>query len=336
MEACYKDLAGKIGLGQSDRVAGLWEMLCDVTDAEILLSLPAQAGAVAEKLGLTEDEVQRRLDGQFIKGTVFPSSKTTPPTYRMSRDPVQFHDATILWPGAPESFLDLWRDFMNEEWPDFAAMVSQALPKPYTRIIPVGRSLEARQKILDFESVRDIVKNADNLAVTGCTCRMTMKNCDLPVERCMQVNRAADYALARGTGRRLTKDEALDMLRACEEEGLIHVTFNTPDVNHFICNCCPCCCQTMPVLIERGVHIIDPSRYTARIDAEACSGCGECHERCYFGAISWEEDEGSASVVDAEKCMGCGLCTVTCPEEAIVMEEVRPIEFVPGATQSVA
>jgi heterodisulfide reductase subunit A-like polyferredoxin len=104
---------------------------------------------------------------------------------------------------------------------------------------------------------------------------------------------------------------------------------NRQKVDHFICNCCPCCCQTMPILIKGGVRVIDPSRFTAMIDQTLCTGCGTCHDRCYFGAISWMDGEGGISAVDAEKCMGCGLCRVACPEEAIRLEETREANFVP-------
>ncbi len=331
MDQRYVELAGRIQLGHSRRIAGLFEMLADETEADILLAMPAQAAALAEKLGLGVEEVEARINDLFLKGLAFPSGKTEPPTWRMCRDLVQFHDATILWPEAPQAFLDLWRDFMEEEWPAVAEAISRKMDKPYTRVIPVGVSITPRSRVLDFESVTDIINNSHKLAVTKCTCRLTMHKCDRTLEACLQVNRAADYALARGTGRRLTKDEALDLLRQWEEEGLIHVTFNRSQVEHFICNCCPCCCQTMPNLIERGATVIDPSRFQAEIDAEVCSGCGLCHERCYFGAITWSDGEGSASRVAGEKCLGCGLCLVTCPEGAIEFVEVRGPEFVPGA-----
>lgn len=330
MDQRYVDMAGRIGLGHSARIAGLFEIICDSTEADILLATPGQAATIAEKLGLSEDEVQQKIDTLFVKGVAFPSSKTDPPTWRMCRDLVQFHDASILWPEAPQAFLDAWRDFMNNEWFDLAKVISKQVDKPFTRIIPVGVSIEARTQILGPDSVREAVENAHNLAVTKCTCRMTMGNCDRPQEVCLQVNRAADYTLARGTGRKVSAEEALDILRKCEEEGLIHVTMNRSSMDHFICNCCPCCCQTMPVLIKGGVHVVDPSRFVAAIDQDACSGCGLCHERCYFSAIEFSDGEGSPSLVLAEKCMGCGLCAVTCPEDAITLDETRPKEFVPG------
>ena len=47
------------------------------------------------------------------------------------------------------------------------------------------------------------------LAVTKCTCRLTAHKCDRPLEACLQVNRAAQYSIDRGTGREVSKEEAL-------------------------------------------------------------------------------------------------------------------------------
>ncbi len=325
----YEELAARVGLPQSKIVPRLFEMLADETDSKLLLTMPGQTSDLASRMGLETGEVQKRVDEQFHRGLVFPSLKTEPPTYRMCRDMVQFHDATILWEEAPREFLDLWQEFMETEWPEVAKTISKMMPKPFTRVIPVDISVEAKQAVLDFESVREVVTNAKRLAVTKCTCRLTAHKCDRPLEACIQVNNAAAYAVSRGTGREIDTQEALDILKNAEEEGLIHVTMNRHQVDHFICNCCPCCCQTMPILIKGGVRVIDPSRFSADIDSELCTGCGTCHERCYFGAISWEDGEGSVSLIDAEKCMGCGLCEVTCPDDAIDLIEKREESFVP-------
>ncbi len=331
MDPRYQKLAEKLGLGHSRRIAGLFEILADATEADIMLALPGQAPEIAERLGLEPSLVEEKLQGLFIKGVVFSSRKTDPPTYRLARDLIQFHDASILWPQAPPRFLDLWKEFMETEWFDLAKVVSQAMPKPFTRIIPVGVSIKPRTQILDFESVGQILEEARNITVTKCTCRLSMRNCEHSLETCLQVNKAADYNQARGTGRKIDKEEALAIVKKAEEEGLIHVTMNRSQADNFICNCCPCCCQTMPVLIKGGVAVVDPSRFRAEVDADECTGCGVCHERCYFGAISWADDEETISQVDPEKCMGCGLCLVTCPTEAIELVETRKPDFVPGA-----
>jgi Pyruvate/2-oxoacid:ferredoxin oxidoreductase delta subunit len=327
MDAKYLELAARIGLGQSERIAKLFQIIASPAEAELLLALPGGAKAMADKLGRPEEEVATMIRTLFVKGVVFESTRTDPPTYRMCRDLVQFHDASILWPEAPQEYLDLWNEFMEHEWYDIAKMVSQAASRPFTRVIPVGVTVPAKTHVLAFEDVKEIIETSRNLAVTKCTCRLVAHKCDKTMEACIQVNKAADYTLKRGSGRQITKQEAFDIMRQAEEDGLIHVVVNKQNVDHFICNCCPCCCQTMPVLIKHGISVIEPSRFAANVDSDACSACGTCLDRCYFGAISQEGEE--PATVNQEKCLGCGLCQVTCPSDAISMKEVRGTDFVP-------
>ncbi|MDD3220506.1 MAG: electron transfer flavoprotein subunit alpha [Lachnospiraceae bacterium] len=54
-----------------------------------------------------------------------------------------------------------------------------------------------------------------------------------------------------------------------------------------------------------------------KFDAQKCSLCGICVEKCPFGALVIEE---KGIVVD-EKCRMCGLCVRQCPEKAIKFEQ---------------
>jgi MinD superfamily P-loop ATPase len=58
----------------------------------------------------------------------------------------------------------------------------------------------------------------------------------------------------------------------------------------------------------------------ARIDAELCTGCGQCETVCRFDAVRVED--GLARVTDL-KCEGCKACTLVCAPEAISLEENR-------------
>ncbi len=334
MDTRYQELAERIGLGQSERIPQLFAMLADSAETELLLALPGDANSLAKKLGRPEEEVAEQLQELFVKGVIFPSFKTDPPSYRLARNMIQFHDATILWPEAPQEFLDLWQEWTEIEWPPMAEGMSRALPRPGMRVIPVGVSAQADGKVLAFEDVKDIIENADRLAVTKCTCRLVAHKCDRTLEACLQVNNAASYAISRGTGRQLTKEEALEIVRNAEEEGLIHTTFNQRTVSHVICNCCGCCCQFLPVLIEQGISVVAPSRFQAEIEADSCNGCELCLDRCYVKSIEMAPRNGDendlVAQVEAETCLGCGLCKVVCPTDAISMEEVRPSDFVPG------
>src|SRR4030042_1985301 len=101
---------------------------------------------------------------------------------------------------------------MEAEWPQVAERSSQIFPRPFTRSAPVGVTMPATTHILAFEDIREIIENAKTLAVTKCTCRLTAHKCNKELEACLQINRAADYSLTRGTGRRLSKEEALDLV----------------------------------------------------------------------------------------------------------------------------
>lgn len=324
----YEQLTDKIMMTGSKLIPELFRMIADEEEAYLLLAMPGKPAVLAGKLGKEKESVEEMCRLLYQKGLAFKSFREETVAYKMCRDMIQFHDATILWPQATKTYYDLWQRFMEEEWPDFAKMAEQFFPKPFTRVIAVEKSIDAgKQQILDADSVDRIIETADVIAVTQCTCRVIAHKCDLPMEVCLQVNNAARYTLDRGTGRELSKEEALKILRRCEETGLVHVTMNKAHVGHFICNCCPCCCQALPLVISDGLKICDPSRYQAVIDEDLCVQCGTCVERCYFNAIEEAED---AMAVDTEKCMGCGLCYSTCPEKAIRLLQVREIDFIPA------
>ena len=54
-----------------------------------------------------------------------------------------------------------------------------------------------------------------------------------------------------------------------------------------------------------------------KFDAQKCTLCGKCIEKCPFGALTIE---GSGIEVN-EKCRMCGLCVRNCPEKAIRFEQ---------------
>jgi Fe-S-cluster-containing hydrogenase component 2/DNA-binding transcriptional ArsR family regulator len=329
-EDLYEKLSERILTKGSRFVPELFRMIADEEEARIMLATPGTAAELAEKLGYSQEEMEDKLALLFRKGLVFKSEKPQGTLYRMCREITQFHDATILWEGATREYLDLWKRQTEEELPDYINMVSMVLPKPITRVVSVNQPVEGRSSVLAFDDVEQIVKDAGRLAVVDCTCRMVDGKCGKPLEVCLQLGKAADYTVERGTGREISVDEAMEIIRLSEEAGLIHVAMNKVKGSHIICNCCGDCCVAFGLPIP-PTAIVDPSRFLAVVDEDKCSGCGDCVERCFFEAISLRESDGEdISTIDAEKCMGCGLCLVTCPEDAITMQEVREPDFVPN------
>ncbi|GAB4350932.1 MAG: 4Fe-4S binding protein [Candidatus Abyssubacteria bacterium] len=324
----YQELAERMFMGHSDIVKRLFQMIADEQEAALMLAMPGTPEELAEKTGRPLNDIKKSLDTLFHKGLAFVSGSSG--KYRMCRDIVQFHDASILWPEATKEFHDLWKEFTDKEWGQTVKVIEAMMEQPPTRIIPVEAALEAKNQILHYENVREIVESARRIAVTKCTCRVVDGKCGLPVEACIQINRAADYAITRGTGREIDKKEAMDIIKKAEEAGLVHVTMNTDHIDHYICNCCSDCCIGLRYMITEGTKFVSPSRFQAVIDEDACIGCESCIERCYFGAITAQDSHGETKAkVDAEKCVGCGLCSVVCPSNAIHFDEVRPAEFIP-------
>lgn len=329
----FEQMTEKIMLKGSRIIPRLFQMIVDVSEAELMIAMPGTPEQLAEKTARSVDEVEQMCRVLYEKGTVFKSFKGDTVGYKMCRDMIQFHDATILWKKATREFHDLWQQFIEEEWPDFARLYTQMLDKPFTRVLPVESSVKSdKHQILNGDSAREMINNAEVLAVTRCTCRVIAHKCDQPVEVCIQMGNSARYAIDRDSGREIDKKEALQILDETETAGLVHVTMNSSHGGHFICNCCSCCCQAFPLMISDGLEICAPSRFTAAIATDLCEGCFSCMDRCFFNALAETSnaDGMAVSTVLEEKCLGCGLCHSACPTGAISLKEVRPVDFIPN------
>ena len=329
----YAQLAESIGAKDSPLIPKLFKLLCDDEEAKLLLaaSPPKTADELAQELNLSTEKVEEMLATLFAKGVIFKSKKPEGVRYYRTRNVMQFHDATILWKEAPKEFLDLWKEHTDKEIPDFWRLVKKSLGKQPARVIPIGTTIQPKNQILASEDIPAIIDKARSIAVTNCTCRVvTEAPCNKPVEVCFQLDKAADYAIERGSGRALTKEEALKLMKEAEEAGLVHTTENHAGEFHVICNCCSDCCINWYNAEARDLKVSAPSRFLAEVDTKTCTACGTCIEECPFDAIAFSDDEEYA-VINAEECMGCGVCAVLCPDEAISLNETRKPEFIPAA-----
>ena len=191
--------------------------------------------------------------------------------------------------------------------------------------------------------MRELLAAADLIAVVSCPCRQRKEATGHSCTRshdgvCLQFNRGAEYAIWRGTGTRLTLDDALDLVYETEEDGLVHVWPNSTTMKaNVMCNCCDDCCvefQPMHRFNVSPAKAYAKSRYQATVDLDACTGCQDCVDRCPFYAIEMASVEGTKKLkasIDAEKCMGCGVCVLGCADQALSMKVVRPPEHIPTA-----
>jgi len=76
-----------------------------------------------------------------------------------------------------------------------------------------------------------------------------------------------------------------------------------------------------PVTIEESYGFLpDTYRGLPRRDAEKCTGCGACYERCSSGATKLTDAGGQRTIsVDSFNCIFCGRCADVCPEKALAL-----------------
>ncbi len=190
------------------------------------------------------------------------------------------------------------------------------------RLVRIGRevSLTAPESVVPYQLARDIVlKQPEHIVVFDCPCRSARKNPCTPMDVCMAVGEPfASLVLEHhpGRSRRVTPDEAVDILKAENARGHVHhAFFKDVALGRFyaICNCCSCCCGAMQAQ-KNGVGMLAPSGYVVSCDAEKCVGCGNCAPFCQFGALKARD---RALQVKAARCMGCGACVSKCPKQAL-------------------
>jgi len=194
------------------------------------------------------------------------------------------------------------------------------------RAIPVEAEVKDNSQIQPYEKISEIINANEKFAVADCICRkeakMLSKGCNKILESCLSFGLAADFYIENGLAREISKEEAQQILKKTEEDGLVHFSSNHAGNKIFICNCCSCCCKALANITKHdNGGVIAQSNYYAVTDEETCTGCEECIERCQVFAIHMENEH---AVINREKCIGCGLCVSTCPSESISIIHKEP------------
>lgn len=320
--------AGKLGFPKSETLQRIFSILYDgEDDLRVIEALPGTAAEIAGKTGLTEERAREVADRLVSRGALSRPMKH-PDLYRLFPAMIELRDATVLWPDAPQELFELWEEVVCREMPGLVPMLKKLEIPPMIRVVPVERSVESQNTVLDADSARKIFRDAELITALPCACRLQARrnnrspDCPAPESAvCMQTNGFAKVVLSRGLGERLTNEEALKRIAEAEEAGLVHMVRNNIQEDMFMCNCCSCCCTGLFLVNQTGYRdALAPSRFRVKLDEDACTGCGTCEERCQFHAIA----VNGTALVDLDKCYGCGNCVITCPEEALTLEEVRP------------
>jgi NADPH-dependent glutamate synthase beta subunit-like oxidoreductase/NAD-dependent dihydropyrimidine dehydrogenase PreA subunit len=159
------------------------------------------------------------------------------------------------------------------------------------RVIPIEQAIGGETRRASYEEVSGYLNDNSVFSVSECSCRASREaqgeGCGHPKEdMCIQLGHVAEYYIRTGKGRAVTREEAFEIIKKAEENGLMHNIPNFEGVGktNAICNCCGCSCFSL----RMGAMYSNPdmlrSNYVAQVDKDKCVGCGECVETCPMNA----------------------------------------------------
>ena len=169
------------------------------------------------------------------------------------------------------------------------------VPRGYgpMRVIPVQTALDGQTRVASHEEISYWLDRYDpSIAVGDCECRISRRlageGCGhLEKDMCVIVGPTAESTIRTGKTRRITKQEALDIFKKAEENGLMHQVTNIDGVDKIfaICNCCRCSCFALRTSQYFNTPNLSNCNYVAKIDKDNCVACGQCVETCPGDAL---------------------------------------------------
>ncbi len=209
--------------------------------------------------------------------------------------------------------------FENEVWISVELKTRDAIKDWYLqkfidRTKPIWEANERADKVVPLEEALQFVKDFEGeFFLTKCDCRTIFGNCDNRLETCIGLDGGPNSAYDRGHARKISRDETLDLVKVCDEEGLIHTI-----EAYALCNCCSDCCFNILAALKCDTIGTFPMTDTiANWHEDACVHCGLCVKRCPMDAFA---KEGKEVTFNSEKCVGCGVCVEVCSKKAITIE----------------
>jgi len=272
---------------------------------------PEKVSTIAGRIGMSEADLESKLEEMAKKGLIFRVRENGKPLYQAYQFIVGFWEFQL-------KYLDKELCQMFEEYLPYFGLSMMSVKTKQMRVIPVGSSVQTTREVEPYNRVRELVMAQNTISVADCICRKEQgllgKECDRPKETCLGFGNFAQFYIENKWARAISREEALSILDRAEESGLVLSPTNTQELAA-VCCCCPCCCPILKYA-KMGPRPVDQihSYYQAHINKELCTACGECVERCQMDAIKSGED--SSEIVDG-RCIGCGLCIATCPTEAL-------------------
>ena len=162
----------------------------------------------------------------------------------------------------------------------------------FMRVMPVMSAIENNSRTASYDEISTLIDKAEIVSVGPCSCRRARRlmgeGCGhLEEDMCMYLNENARTYIKTGAHREVSKEEAYQILKRAEDNGLVHEINQAPGFEDAsaICNCCGCSCFALRI----GEYFRKPdslrSNFVAKVDKQNCVACGQCVENCQMNAL---------------------------------------------------
>ena len=248
---------------------------------------------VVAKCGKPKEETKKILDRLGYLGVIKIYTENNETLYFMQ----------IFAPGTLEMMVGCTENL--KEHPEIAKafeaytrglMESMGTMLPYgqsmMRVIPIESAIKGDSQAVPYDKISYYLDKYDVFSVSPCSCRRSRRllgeGCGhLEDEMCVQMGSGAEYFIKTGKARQITRQEAEEIFRKAEENGLMHQMPNLEGAGESaaICNCCGCSCFAIRISNMFKCPDAERSNYHAEINQENCVACGQCVENCPVNAI---------------------------------------------------
>ncbi|MCX5852502.1 MAG: 4Fe-4S dicluster domain-containing protein [Deltaproteobacteria bacterium] len=351
---------GWYGVPESDEVEPLMMARYSPEEATLLTGFPFAPMSLDELSQLKKIpalELEHKLVELARKGIVYRYVNKNTVFYSL-------HDTfsmlrTLGWQGKTDDYTRTVSPILNRYCATGFLSPWKLTTHQALRVLPIESTIKDGRQVIPYEEVTKILDNVTYFTVSPCPCAhrnnldSERHDCTYPIERCLHFGRLGHYIVEQGMGREITRQETEELLRKCEELGLVHAISNQQENPDTLCNCCPCCCMWF-----EAYHKLDhpmsmsPSHYRAHTGDTTCTGCGLCVKRCPMKAIQLkempeakgrktvvtEEKKGTRTLtnklgkvaeVTTERCIGCGVCVHKCPSGSLSLTQSESVQDPP-------
>ncbi len=320
-----------MGYPYTDELMDLLTQTFSPDEARVALAIPntllplevADLDTIVNRSGLSKEIVAKTLQSLSSRNLLYTGRTASGATGYAILQIGYGMPQTFLWGGKQDDRArQMSRLILNYFSTPTTQTVYGGVPTKTYKYSPANVALDVSlQGCLPHEQMEPIVQSASQIAVAHCPCRMSARilgrtDCQHSLEVCIKYDDMAEFVISKGLARKISKDEALHILGACEKEGLVHMVDNAQgDIKH-TCNCCGHYCWNVGTLRRRKIprDVLMAVYFIRETDVEACIGCGACAEICPVASVMLKDD---IAQIDIDWCIGCGVCAGVCPTDAI-------------------